>query len=123
MIPFIIQNRRDYLKDEEERKEAVIRHFVKQRTDAYAGVPDDVWEAQLKLALMKDTELMLFALRNPPTFTKFHGCTIEGLDRNLHTCDDQGFEGQVCVRKDGSKWYCRWYEQEIGIDREALENC
>lgn len=121
MIPFIIQNRSYHNDDERKRKADVIKHFVKERTESYAGVPDDVWEAQLKLALMTESEVMLFAMKNPPTFTKFHGCTIHNLTRNLHTTDDQGFEGQVMERKDGSKWFCRWFEQEWGVNREVME--
>jgi len=121
MIPFLInQVHEDFEAKEEERKQKVIERMVSQRTDSYDGVPDYVWEAQLKLELMTKSELMLYAIRTPPTFIENHGCTVGHLTRNLHTTDDQGFEGQVMERADGSKWFCRWFEQEIGFDREAL---
>jgi hypothetical protein len=107
--------------DEEKRKADVLKHFMEQRHDAYDGVPDDVWEAQLKLELMPRSELIEYAINTPPTFTKFHGCEIEDLTRNLHTTDDQGFEGQVMEREDGSRWFCRWFEQDINFNRGELK--
>ena len=119
-IPFfpIVQSK-DFSIEEEERKQQVIKRFVEQRKDAYQGVPEWVWEAQLNFALKTPSEAMLYAIHNPPTFIKSHGCTIHHLTCGLHTTDDQGFEGQVCVREDGSKWFCRWFESDMGFDREV----
>ena len=99
--------------NEEQRKQEVLKDFIDQRHTAYDGVNQDVFEAQLNLALKTPSELMYYAMTTEPTFIKFHGCNISHLSGDLHTCDDQGFEGQIMQRKDGSKWYCRWYEQDI----------
>lgn len=116
-IPLIIP-KKDFRESEEKRKAKVIQDFIDNKKTSYKGVPDDVWKKQLDIALMTESELMLYAINNPPTFVDFHGCDITHLTVNLHTTDDQGFEGQVMERDDGSRWFCRWFEEDIGFDRE-----
>ncbi len=102
---FII-NQSDFLEQEEKRKNKVIDFFIDQRNKIYLGVPDHVWKSQLNLALLTRSEMLKFALDNPPTFLKTYG-NIENMGLNLNSIDDQGFEGQI-ILKNNKKYFFRW---------------
>lgn len=106
MIPFII-HKSDYLEKEEKRKKQVLDYFIEQRHQVYEGVSEWAWKAQLELELMSKSEALKFALDNPSTFKNSYG-SIEKMDLNLHSTDDQGFEGQVILRN-GKKHFFRWF--------------
>ena len=109
--PIITQS--DFLEKEEKRKTKVINQMVEQK-ERYSD--DYVWKCQLRLELMTKSERLIYAINTKPTFEKTHKVTsIQGLTTNLHTVDDQGFEGQIIENKDGLKWFCRWILDDLNI--------
>jgi len=106
-------NQSDFLEKEEKRKIKVINQMVEQKEN-YSD--DFVWKCQLKLALMTNSERVIYAINKRPTFQKTHKVrSIQQLTANLHTVDDQGFEGQVIQNENGLKWFCRWVLDDLGI--------
>ena len=108
---FII-NQSDFLEQEEKRKNKVIDFFIEQRNKIYLGVPDHVWRSQLDLALLTKSEMLKFAIDNPPTFLKTYG-NIENMDISLNSIDDQGFEGQIILKNNKKYFFRRIIDNEI----------
>lgn len=110
MIPFII-SKNDFEADEEKRQWEVVKQFLAERDNGtYEGVPEKVFQQQLKIGLMTQSQRLKYALLNPPTFRDSYG-SIEFMNRGLHTVDDQGFEGQV-IEKNGKPFFIRWLEED-----------
>ena len=111
MIPFIIQATNDFEADEEKRQWQVVKQFLAERENgAYEGVPNKIFQQQLKIGLMTQSQRLKYALQNPPTFRDSYG-SIEFMPRGLHTVDDQGFEGQV-IQKNEKPFFVRWAEED-----------
>ena len=99
-----------FKKEEEDRRIKVAKWFAEQRDDAYAGVPDWVFQAQLKFALKSKSRQLEYILTTPSTF--YNSIPLRHMDMGDIAVDDQGFEGYVTM-KNGKKHFYRLIEDTI----------